>query len=492
MEKTFFERSDETQLQEQHQTHLTGLDSPAPIDSAAERRLLRKCDLRVVPILFVLYVVSFLDRINIGNARIEGLEEELQMAGSDYNVALQIFFVPYILLEVPSNIILKRIAPSTWLSSIMFLWGIATVCQGLTRSFAGLVVCRALLGVFEAGFLPGSIYLISMYYKRHELQKRFTAFFCSGLVAGAFGGLFAYALAKMDGIGGYAGWRWIFIIEGLLTIVLAVISKFLIVDWPETARFLNAEEKALLSLRLEQDGGFARMDRLDRKAKMRILRDWKIYVGTVIYIGVCTSGYATAFFIPTILNEFGYSSSQAQLHSIPIYVAAAGVMLFAAWATDRLRHRYSFTIGGVLLSTIGYVVLLAQGGVAVGVKYMAVFFVVTGVYVTQPIAMVWLANNMGGHYKRSVGSAVQIGFGNIGGIIGSNIFITTQKPRYPVGYGTGLGMLWLCALMCTVFFFGMRAENRKREAGKRADRWQLTKVELENLGDEHPKFRYVL
>lgn len=155
-------------------------DATTAIDPAAERRLLWKCDLHVLPILMVLYLLAFCDRINIGNARIQGLEKDLHMKGNDYNIALFIFFIPYILCEVPSNLILKNVAPSTWLSAIMLGWGIdimfpffflfpwiivcilidalgiITVCQGVTQSFGGLVACRFLLGVFEAGFVPGS------------------------------------------------------------------------------------------------------------------------------------------------------------------------------------------------------------------------------------------------------------------------------------------------------------------------------------------------
>lgn len=175
------------------------------IDEAAERRLVTKCDLHIIPVLFVLYMLSFLDRINIGNAKIQGLTKELKMTGSQYNIALLIFFVPYILLEVPSNLVLRKLAPSTWLSTLIFLWGVAAMCQGLVSSYEGLVVCRFFLGTFEAGVFPGQhdfqpvfthsnaatgcAYLISMYYKRHELSKRWAFFFSSGLVAGAFAGV---------------------------------------------------------------------------------------------------------------------------------------------------------------------------------------------------------------------------------------------------------------------------------------------------------------
>jgi len=184
------------------------------IDPDAEKKLLLKCDLHVLPPLFVIFLLAFLDRTNIGNAKIQGLEADLDMHGNDYNIALLVFFVPYILFEIPANLLLKKMAPSTWLSLIMILWGISTIGMGLVRNLGGLVAMRVLLGLFEAGLTPSCVYLISMYYKRYELQWRFTLFFTASIIAGAFGGLLAFSIAKMDGLAGYGGWRWIFIIEG--------------------------------------------------------------------------------------------------------------------------------------------------------------------------------------------------------------------------------------------------------------------------------------
>ncbi|UJO23810.1 MFS transporter prlL [Fulvia fulva] len=191
-----------------------------------------------------------------------------------------------ILFEVPSNISIKRIAPSTWISLIMTLWGIATVGQGLIRNNAGLQAMRFLLGLFEAGFSPGCVYLISMYYKRYELQWRLSIFYTGSFIAGASSGLLAYAIAKMDGVGGYGDWRWIFIIEGLATTIVGIACKWFVPDWPETVTWLHREEKELLTARLAADVAEARMDRLDKRAVKRIFSDWKICLGMLMYLGV--------------------------------------------------------------------------------------------------------------------------------------------------------------------------------------------------------------
>jgi MFS family permease len=217
---------------------------------------------------------------------------------------------------------------------------------------------------------------------------------------------------------------------------------------------------------------------------------------TAIYICVTTTGYSTAFFIPTILNEFGYSPSSSQLHTIPVYAVGAVLTLFVAWWSDRIQHRYAFTIGGVALATVGYIILLCQGPLKevhrmpIGVRYLAIFFITSGNYITQPLAVVWLANNMSGHYKRSFGAAIQIGIGNVGGIIGSNIYLANQAPYYKTGYGTGMGMLLAGGVFCTIFYFGMKWENKIRDNGGRDDRLSLPREELENLGDDHPEFRF--
>lgn len=209
-----------------------------------------------------------------------------------------------------------------------------------------------------------------------------------------------------------------------------------------------------------------------------------------MYMGIVNTGYSTSFFIPTILHQLGWTAVYAQVLTIPIYIASFVVAVITAVCTDRLRHRYAFIMVGIVTSTIGYAVLLAQEFVPVGAKYFALYMVVIGGYIAQPIILVWVTNNMGGHYKRSISTAMQVGFGNVGGIIASNIFINQEAPLYQTGYGTSLGLLWLCGLASTAFLIGLRKENRKRERGERDDRYSFPMEELENLGDDHPRFRF--
>ena len=405
----------------------------------------------------------------------------------------QVYYVSYILLEVPSNMVFRRVRPSLYLSSLMFVWGIVNMCMGFVQSYQSLVGLRLLLGVFEAGVLPGIVYITSMYYKRHEYQKRLSLFFCSTVVAGAFGGLLAYAIAKLGKAHGYSAWRWIFIIEGAITSVLAILAAFLIIDWPEQTRWLNAREKEVLRHRISADiGDSCLMDTLDRPALRRILSDYKIWLGAFIYMGVSVSGLAGAFFLPTILVEFNWQAQEAQVRTIPIYVFAGGMMLLTAWASDKLRHRCGFIIAGASLSTVGYGMLLAQEGKSRDFKFAAVFLVFGGAYMVTPMALVWLQNNLSGHWKRAFGSSMQVTIGNIAGIIGSNIFLKQEAPRYPTGYGVALGTMWLGAGCAILMALLMRRENKKRDAGERDYLLELPDGEKSNLGDGHPSFRFTL
>lgn len=292
-----------------------------------------------------------------------------------------------------------------------------------------------------------------------------------------------------------------------MTIFISFFTKLIIPDWPSTARFLTTEDKAMTHSRLRQDGGLARMDTLNRKSLRLCLTDWKIWMGyrhfpqrqhitwltilrALIYFSITISGYSTALFIPTILSEFGYSASQAQVHSIPVWIVAAVVTISVGFVSDRMQHRYGFVLFGCIMASVGYIVLLCQGGLTIGAKYTVVFIVNAGVYIVQPITIVWLANNMGGHYKRAFGSAIQISFGNIGGIVASNIFVTNQAPRSKTGYAVTLAFMIVCAMLSTAFLLLLDRENKKRDRGERNSRLELPREELDNIGDDHPDFRF--
>jgi MFS family permease len=198
------------------------------------------------------------------------------------NIALAVFFIPYIVFEIPSNFLMKKFRPRTWLSLCILGFGIVELGQAFVKDYSGLLAARFLLGLFEAGIFPGSFYLISFWYKREEAQKRFTGYFCSVILASAFGGLLASAIAGLDGVRGLSNWRWIFILEGVLTILVGVASFFFVADFPADATWLSGAEKSFV-LRKSQRYEVGSDEKVTKKDFQIFFKDLKNYLGAIMY-----------------------------------------------------------------------------------------------------------------------------------------------------------------------------------------------------------------
>ncbi|KAL3465791.1 major facilitator superfamily domain-containing protein [Aspergillus heterothallicus] len=475
------------------------LQSPVPNDlplltQTTERKLMAKVDWHVVPFLCIMYLLAFLDRVNISNAKVLGLAEDLNIVeGTKYNTALTIFFVPYIIFEIPSNILLKKLKPHVWLSMCMFLFGLVTVCQGLVTNWGGLMTTRWFLGTFETGMFPGCFYLLGMWYKRSEAQKRFSFFFSSTTLAGAFGGLLASGLGKMHGLCNLAGWRWVFIIEGILTCVVAIALFFLLPDFPEEAKWLTEEERTYMRAKLAQDSGHAGTDSsMGLHDVLDVFKDYKIFIGGLMYFGQIVTAYGYAYFAPTIIQSYGYGPIQTQLYSIPPWAAAFGFSMVIALVSDKLQHRLAFAIFPMLVSMAGLGILLnVHGENNTDVQYGALFLVTAGCYSAMPVVVCWFAMNLGGHRRRSVGTAWQVGFGNIGGIIATYSFLEKDKVNhYKPGFSIGVSFLAFSCACCIVYFMAIWHQNRQRERIMASGDRSYLEEDDERLGDMATKFRY--
>ena len=298
-------------------------------------------------------------------------------------------------------------------------------------------------------------------------------------------------LTKLDGVGGYEGWRWIFLVEGILTCGLALISLFVIPDWPPNATFLKTDEREVLLQRLKDDAGPSRIEHFSKDTVKNVLKDWKIWLAMIAYFGADNTAGSFSAFQPTILTELGYTASEAQVHTIPVYMVALVCSLTVAYLSDRYQKRYLACMAGISIAVIGWAIELAQAG-SLGVRYFGLFLSLSGTYVLMPVLVVWLSNNMGGSAKRSFATAFQIGLGNCSAFISSNAFDSTQAPRYPEGFGLGLSLQIMSGIACTVLALLLHRENKRRDACGRNEYLNMTQEELSKLGDEHPAFRYTL
>ncbi|KJZ71243.1 hypothetical protein HIM_09386 [Hirsutella minnesotensis 3608] len=391
-----------------------------------------------------------------------GMPRDLGLTGQQPNTALAVFFVPYIILEIPSNIALKKVKPRVWLSLCIMGFGVVMLCQGFVQNYSGLLATRFFLGVFEAGIFPGSFYLISFWYKRQEAQKRFTVYFCSVIVASAFGGLLASAIARMDTVRGLSNWRWVFILEGILTIFVAVAAFFGVSDFPDQATWLSERERHFVLLktaRLHQ--GDCNGTKVTRKDMGVFLKDPKNHVGALMYFCIVVPVYAFAYFTPTIVKTLGYSAVQTQLYSVPPFAAALGLCLILAYASDRTGLRLPYQLLSSALMIGGLAVLMTTHG-RFSAQYAGICLICVGAFSAAPTVICWYLMNLDGHKQRSIGSGWMISIGNTGGILAPFAFLQSDAPQYRPGYSMCMAVAAL-GLVATLCYALLVIRERRKE-----------------------------
>ncbi|KAH7402102.1 major facilitator superfamily domain-containing protein [Phaeosphaeria sp. MPI-PUGE-AT-0046c] len=479
-------------------------------DPVLDARVNRKFDLHILPWLFGIWLFSFIDRSNIGNARIAGLSTDLGIAtGTSFNVALLVFYIPYILVDVPSNLLVKKFRAGIYLPSLITAWGVVCFCMGFVSNFAGLIACRLFLGLFEGGILGGVIIYLAMFYRRHAMMLRNGLFYCAAPLSGAFGGLLASGLAKIE-VGGYKRWPWIFFIEGAMTVVFGIICFFFMPDTPAAAGFLTDEEKewALLRMRIDAGGATTTTAVEEEKfswhlAKTALLAPqtyfcsfiWffllvPLYVRPLQVHGKRSLTLSQSFtlFLPSIISGMGYTSTTAQLFTVPPNMAAFLTVLITAYFSDKVKNRGYFIIGGSILGICGYIMLLVAKTNAV--RYAGTFLVAIGVFQGSPMIMGWISNNVAPHYARAVAVGVVISIANCSAFIGTFIYLQRDAPKYILGHAVSLGALVITVILATGQVLYLQWENKKRDNGERDHR--LVDEFEGNLGHRHPNFRYTL
>ncbi|KAF9922491.1 hypothetical protein FBU30_007357 [Linnemannia zychae] len=417
-------------------------------------RLRRKIDWHLLPLLSLMYLFSFLDRVNIGNAKVAGLERNLNLSPSEYSWALSIFFIGYIIAEVPSQMLLKKVGPRKWyklenseseISGCMFIWGTLTMLLAACKNAASLYATRFLLGIFEAALFPGAVFVISLFYSRGEQALRNGLFFSTATMAGAFGGILAYGIAQMDGV------RGLYAVKRLL-----------------------------------KDAGPATQEKFSWRQFRSVFVDWKVYMHAFPYILTMTPLYALALFLPTLVREFAFDPITSQLMTAPAYAVACLATILVAVSSDHYRERGLHYALPTLFAIFGYVLLIVLEHKSVVARYVGLTITVTGVFSAVPSMVAWVSSNFGGHTKRAVATGAIISFGNCGGLISGYIYKPGQTIR---GHIISMTMLAVSFCLILLLKFLYIRENRRRK--------NLTPEEFEkesqgeDLCDWHPAFVYI-
>ncbi|KAF2470366.1 MFS general substrate transporter [Lindgomyces ingoldianus] len=464
------------------------------LDVVAEAKLVRKLDIYLVPVVMLLYLLSFLDRVNIGNARLYKMETDLSINSTQFQVALSILFVTYILSELPSNLVLKKLRPSRWISFITVAWGIIATLTGVVQNYAGLIVCRLFLGAVEGGLFPGMAIYLTFFYTKRELALRIGYLFVSAALAGACGGLLAFAVGHMQGISGQSGWRWIMIIEGLPTFVLGIATWWILPDNPHTAYFLTEKEKALATTRLTRQTGYTkRATEFHWKDVKAGLKDWKIWAFSFAQFGADTMLYGYSTFLPTIIRGInpGASPALVQVLTIPCYTLGAITYLITARVSDHQQRRGMYAVLLGLVSIVGYAMLISDS--SSGVHYAGCFLVAMGLYVVVGLPLAWLPTNCPRYGKRTTATGLQLSIGNCSGIMASFLYPAKEGPRYVRGHAVSLAMVaWAVSVYAFMWFY-FAGVNAQRGKGNEDHTVQgMTDEEIAELGDESPRFVYTI
>jgi MFS family permease len=367
--------------------------------------------------------------------------------------------------------------------------------MGFVSSWAELMTARWFLGLTEAGLFPGISYYLSCWYRRSEFGVRMAIFFSAAAVSGSFGGLLAAAIENLNGKRNISGWAWIFIIEGACTVLVGFASYFIVVDFPAEATFLSKEDRARVLLRLKKDKqSSAEHEEFKMVYLWEAIKDWKTYAGAVIYMGPDMALYSFSLFLPSIIENMSFTNAESviknQLLSVPPYVLGAILTVACGFWSDRVKRRGIFNICLSWLGIVGFIMLISTTQPVV--QYIGTFLAAAGIYPCIPMTISWVANNVEGVYKRGIAMGIVIGWGNVNGVVSSNIYRT--PPRYYSGHGVIIGYLFFCLFLgSAIMLWGLKKENKKKLAGK-ADHLVEGKSaqEIYEIGDRRPDFIYHL
>ncbi|KAI8090232.1 major facilitator superfamily domain-containing protein [Gilbertella persicaria] len=429
------------------------------IKPEVEKKLVRTLDYRLMIWAFFGYFANGLDRNNMPNAQTTGLSEDLNLVSNQYNWALTMFFIGYIVLQIPANYIITKVRPSIMLPLIVFTWGAVVCFMSLVKNYQGLYGLRLCLGLCEAGFYPGIVFLIGSWYTKEELGTRTCVFVAGSQISGAFSGLISGAIAQgLDGINGMRGWKWLFIIEGLIAVVIGIVGFFVIPDFPHNTRFIQGEMREVAMIRLERQGRSSSVSGLNMTTFRNLFTTPFIYLFLCMFICMQMGmGILQNFVI--ILKDIGYSSSMANYLMVPIWVWVGVVVIAQGYLSDKYSHRAYHILGGSLFTLVWYIVLVAVNGGNLPTPLLFVCaYMVVPIYGVSPIMMTWVNETYAvDRESRALAIAIINSLGNlVPNFVNVKVWSIVDAPAFRLGKIVTMCLTALIVVLCLTAFFLQR------------------------------------
>ncbi|KAK0751655.1 alternative sulfate transporter [Schizothecium vesticola] len=399
-----------------------------------EKALVRRLDLLVMPLLILGFFFLQLDRGNIGNALTDFFLQDVGITQNQFNVGQQLLSLGIVLLEIPSNLVLYRVGPTLWIGSQILAWGLVATFQAFQKGLGPFLVTRLLLGFCESGFIPAGLFTITRWYKRDETSKRFAWYFLGNMTAGACSGIIAYGILHMRGVKGLAGWQWLFIIEGVLTIAAGFVFISLFPKNPANPvtifgyRYFSERESQILQRRVT-------LDDPTKAEPRRTLTNWKLLPH--ILLTICGLAPASVFmsYAPSLVVSFGFDRLQANaMTSIGAWIL---LVTNITWGTvsDRIGARGPMVTLGLLLlwgAALGNRLLIESTDRNLRFAFITLSIAFSANW--HPTNGSWMALNASTAGERSLTMAVLIMAANTAGIVGSQIFQQADRPLYRTGW----------------------------------------------------------
>ncbi|KAG1723763.1 MFS general substrate transporter [Suillus lakei] len=446
-----------------------------------ERRFLRKLDLRM-SMLVLIYILNYIDRINVSTVR-SGLTTDLHLEGQQYATLLSILLVGYIIMQIPSNMFLNYIGkPSLYLPACMVIWGVISALTGITTNFTGALLTRFFLGFVEAAFFPGAVFLISKWYKRTEIGLRLAILYCGNLISNAFGALIAAGiLANMNNDLGQAAWRWLFYIEGAMTVSVAIITVFVLPDFPTNTKWLSDDERRLALKRMEEDAGVGDQTETEDGGRGHgfylAVTDWKVWWFSLLGASQAVALSFTVYF-PTLTATLGYNPTVTLLLVAPPFVFAAIVAFTLTRHSDRTQERFYHMCASNIVGIIGFIISMCTMNTAA--RYLSLFLVVQ-TYAGIMLLLAWISTSFPRPpSKRAVCFSFINALQQLGGIAGPYAWPSNWGPTYRYSYGICLAASCATMIMSWVFRQHLKKLNKKLEE------------EEQEKGVKEKGFRYIL
>ncbi|KAI5950939.1 hypothetical protein KGF54_004013 [Candida jiufengensis] len=458
-----------------------------------DKKTVRKIDIRLMTMLIVIYILNYIDRNNIASARLGGLEKDLGLKGNQYQICISILFVGYILFQIPSNLLLNKLGrPSAYLAVVMTLWGAISACTAAVNSFGGLVAIRACLGIVESAFFCAALMILSSWYDKKTLASRNSILYAGSLVSSAFSGLIAAGILEMDGLGGVEGWRYLFIIEGCLTVLIAPLAYWVLPDTPSNTKFLSQQEKDLIQWKLRKDLG--NVDDSDKEAQVTEWQGFKLAVTDIKLWMICglhsflTAACSITNFFPSVVQTLGFNHTITLCLTAPPFVVAVFVTFFWAKHADKSGERTFHVIIPLVLSLVAFIIAVAT--LNTGARYFSMILMIPSLYSAFVVVLTWISNSCPRPpAKRAVAIALVNCLSNTTQIWTPFLYPAQDGPRYIKAMSCNIAFLVLAIIFAIILRIRLMVLNKKIERGTM--NWQKELGKGNDGSKISPDFRFL-